>query len=61
MALYCRSFGFRQPYQVLVDSTFCVEVCQHKIDPAKQLATVLQGECKISEKHLSLYLKLYLS
>ncbi|CEL55298.1 rRNA-processing protein utp23 OS=Schizosaccharomyces pombe (strain 972 / ATCC 24843) GN=utp23 PE=3 SV=1 [Rhizoctonia solani AG-1 IB] len=47
MALYCRSFGFRQPYQVLVDSTFCVEVCQHKIDPAKQLATVLQGECKI--------------
>ncbi|CAE6352582.1 unnamed protein product [Rhizoctonia solani] len=47
MALYSMSFGFRQPYQVLVDSTFCVEVCQHKIDPMKQLATVLQGECKL--------------
>lgn len=48
MALYSMSFGFRQPYQVVVDSTFCLEVCQHKMDPLKQLGTVLQGECKIS-------------
>ncbi|KAG8762095.1 hypothetical protein FRC11_011172 [Ceratobasidium sp. 423] len=47
MALYSMSFGFRQPYQVLVDSTFCIEVCQHKMDPMKQLTTVLQGECKL--------------
>ncbi|ELU40488.1 Fcf1 domain-containing protein [Rhizoctonia solani AG-1 IA] len=47
MALYSMSFGFRQPYQVLVDSTFCIEVCQHKIDAVKQLTTVLQGECKL--------------
>ncbi|QRV74953.1 rRNA processing protein, Fcf1 family protein [Ceratobasidium sp. AG-Ba] len=47
MALYHMSFGFRQPYQVLVDSTFCLEVFQHKIDPLKQLCTVLQGECKL--------------
>ncbi|KAF8604599.1 hypothetical protein BDV93DRAFT_537684 [Ceratobasidium sp. AG-I] len=47
MALYSMSFGFRQPYQVLVDSTFCREICQHKMDPLKQLGTVLQGECKI--------------
>jgi U3 small nucleolar RNA-associated protein 23 len=49
MALYSMSFGFRQPYQVLVDSTFCTEVCQHKMDPIKQLSVVLQGDCKISE------------
>ncbi|CAE6517421.1 unnamed protein product [Rhizoctonia solani] len=49
MALYSMSFGFRQPYQVLVDSTFCIEVCQHKMDPVKQLRTVLQGECKLIE------------
>ncbi|CAE6442296.1 unnamed protein product [Rhizoctonia solani] len=47
MALYTMSFGFRQPYQVLVDSTFCIEVCQHKMDPVKQLTAVLQGECKL--------------
>ncbi|KAH7341893.1 Fcf1-domain-containing protein [Rhizoctonia solani] len=47
MALYSMNFGFRQPYQVLVDSTFCIEVCQHKMDPVKQLTTVLQGECKL--------------
>ncbi|CAE6456463.1 unnamed protein product [Rhizoctonia solani] len=47
MALYSMNFGFRQPYQVLVDSTFCVEICQHKMDPTKQLTTVLQGECKL--------------
>ncbi|KAG8739995.1 hypothetical protein FRC10_004874 [Ceratobasidium sp. 414] len=48
MALYSMSFGFRQPYQVLIDSTFCIEVFQHKIDPAKQLATVLQDDCKLT-------------
>ncbi|CAE6446715.1 hypothetical protein ACGC1H_002910 [Rhizoctonia solani] len=47
MALYSMTFGFRQPYQVLVDSTFCIEVYQHKMDPVKQLSTVLQGECKL--------------
>ncbi|KAG9120970.1 hypothetical protein FRC07_003279 [Ceratobasidium sp. 392] len=47
MALYSMSFGFRQPYQVLVDSTFCIEVFQHKMDPLKQLSTVLQGGCKL--------------
>ncbi|KAG8793689.1 hypothetical protein FRC12_001931 [Ceratobasidium sp. 428] len=47
MALYSMSFGFRQPYQVLVDSTFCIDVFKHKIDPLKQLSTVLQGDCKL--------------
>ncbi|KAF7784465.1 hypothetical protein Agabi119p4_630 [Agaricus bisporus var. burnettii] len=46
MHLYCRSFGFRQPYQVLVDSETCKAAISHKIDIVKQLGTVLQGEVK---------------
>ncbi|KAF5374908.1 hypothetical protein D9758_000485 [Tetrapyrgos nigripes] len=46
MALYSMSFGFRQPYQVLVDSEICKEVTEHKLEFVKQLAAVLQGEVK---------------
>ncbi|KAF8309573.1 Fcf1-domain-containing protein, partial [Clavulina sp. PMI_390] len=46
MKLYSRSFGFRQPYQVLVDSTFCTYAAQNKIDIPKQLGVVLQGQQK---------------
>ncbi|KAK7058802.1 hypothetical protein VNI00_001426 [Paramarasmius palmivorus] len=31
------SFGFRQPYQVLVDSEICKEAIEHKIELVKQL------------------------
>lgn len=48
MELYSRSFGFRQPYQVLVDSSFCVYATQNKIDIPKQLGAVLQGQQKQS-------------
>jgi len=40
------SFGFRQPYQVLVDSELCRASVDHKIELAKQLGTVLQGQVK---------------
>lgn len=46
MALYSTSFGFRQPYQVLVDSEICATVTKQKIDLPKQLAMVLQGQVK---------------
>ncbi|KAJ6519534.1 PIN domain-like protein [Mycena sanguinolenta] len=46
MALYSMSFGFRQPYQVLVDSEMCKEATEHKIELVKQLNSVLQGEMK---------------
>jgi U3 small nucleolar RNA-associated protein 23 len=49
MALYSMSFGFRQPYQVLVDSTFCEYAVKNKIEIAKQLDAVLQGQAKPSE------------
>ncbi|KAI0757076.1 Fcf1-domain-containing protein [Daedaleopsis nitida] len=46
MSLYSMSFGFRQPYQVLVDSHMCKDAVAHKIELAKQLAVVLQGTVK---------------
>lgn len=46
MALYSMTFGFRQPYQVLVDSTMCKSASELKIELVKQLGTVLQGEIK---------------
>ncbi|OSD03511.1 PIN domain-like protein [Trametes coccinea BRFM310] len=46
MSLYALSFGFRQPYQVLVDSHMCKEAVAHKIELVKQLGVVLQGTVK---------------
>ncbi|RPD63019.1 PIN domain-like protein [Lentinus tigrinus ALCF2SS1-6] len=46
MSLYAMSFGFRQPYQVLVDSHMCKEAIAHKIELVKQLGVVLQGTVK---------------
>ncbi|KAJ7786007.1 Fcf1-domain-containing protein [Mycena metata] len=46
MALYSMSFGFRQPYQVLVDSEMCKAATELKIELAKQLNSVLQGDVK---------------
>ncbi|KAF9499821.1 hypothetical protein BDN71DRAFT_1441418 [Pleurotus eryngii] len=59
MALYSMSFGFRQPYQVLIDSHMCKEAIDHKLDIMKQLGVVLQGlvkpmitQCCIHELYL---------
>ncbi|KAJ7462680.1 Fcf1-domain-containing protein [Mycena galericulata] len=46
MALYSMSFGFRQPYQVLVDSEMCKAATDSKIELVKQLNSVLQGDVK---------------
>jgi len=46
MSLYSMSFGFRQPYQVLVDSEMCKVAISHKIELEKQLGVVLQGTVK---------------
>ncbi|KAF7319919.1 Fcf1-domain-containing protein [Mycena kentingensis (nom. inval.)] len=46
MSLYSMSFGFRQPYQVLVDSEMCKTAAESKTELAKQLSSVLQGEVK---------------
>ncbi|KDQ17185.1 hypothetical protein BOTBODRAFT_648400 [Botryobasidium botryosum FD-172 SS1] len=46
MNLHTHSFGFRQPYQVLIDSTFCENGTQQKIEIERMLDIVLQGKGK---------------
>ncbi|KAG2368250.1 Fcf1-domain-containing protein [Suillus spraguei] len=46
MHLYSMSFGFRQPYQILVDSEMCQIAIDAKLDLVKQFSTVLQGNVK---------------
>lgn len=49
MAVYSHAFGFRQPYQILIDADFCQVLHDCKFDVAKQLHTVLQGDVKPSK------------
>ncbi|KAK0208575.1 Fcf1-domain-containing protein [Desarmillaria ectypa] len=46
MALYSMTFGFRQPYQVLIDSEMCKLAVDTNIELVKQIGTVLHGEIK---------------
>lgn len=48
MALYSMTFGFRQPYQVLIDASFCEHASNSKIELEKQLDAVFQGQAKPS-------------
>ncbi|KAF8507052.1 PIN domain-like protein [Russula emetica] len=49
MAMYSTSFGFRQPYQVLVDSEMCETAVSQKIDFLARIESVLVGSVKLSE------------
>jgi len=60
MALYAMSFGFRQPYQVLIDAEMCTSAITLKLEIVKQFGVVLQGtikpmitQCCIHELYLS--------
>ncbi|RIB18273.1 Fcf1-domain-containing protein, partial [Gigaspora rosea] len=46
MALYSNSFGFREPYQILVDWNFMQTAIRYKMDICKQLCMVLLGNTK---------------
>ncbi|CAG8563120.1 9444_t:CDS:2 [Paraglomus brasilianum] len=46
MTLYHISFGFREPYQILVDSSFLLTVATYKIDIKTLLPKVMQGVIK---------------
>ncbi|KAG6901854.1 hypothetical protein C0995_007240 [Termitomyces sp. Mi166 len=46
MSLYSMTFGFRLPYQVLVDSETLKTAVEQKIELVRQLGIVLQGEVK---------------
>nr|XP_024215895.1 rRNA-processing protein UTP23 homolog isoform X2 [Halyomorpha halys] len=47
LRFYCNNFGFRKPYQVLVDGTFCNTALQNKINITEQLLKYLGGDVKL--------------
>ncbi|KAF8633996.1 hypothetical protein AX15_001170 [Amanita polypyramis BW_CC] len=46
MHLYHMTFGFRLPYQILVDSTICETAIELQYELVKHFGSVLQGEVK---------------
>ena len=44
--IFKNNFGFREPYQVLLDGTFCQVALAHKINIQDQLPRYLGGQCK---------------
>ncbi|KAG9289184.1 hypothetical protein G9A89_022493 [Geosiphon pyriformis] len=46
MGLYNVSFGFREPYQILLDGDFFYTALQYKINLETQLSKVMQGATK---------------
>lgn len=47
MSLYKNNFGFREPYQILLDGTFCQVALAHKVNIQEQLPKYLSGTCKL--------------
>lgn len=47
MSLFKNNFGFREPYQVLLDGTFCQVALAHKVNIQDQLPKYLGGQCKL--------------
>ncbi|RIA85679.1 Fcf1-domain-containing protein [Glomus cerebriforme] len=46
MTLYSNSFGFREPYQILVDGDFMRTALRYKMDISRQLCIVMLGKTK---------------
>lgn len=47
MSLYRNNFGFREPYQILLDGTFCQVALAHKVNIQDQVPKYLGGHCKL--------------
>ncbi|KAG5892940.1 hypothetical protein JTB14_014995 [Gonioctena quinquepunctata] len=47
IGFFSNSYGFRQPYQVLVDGTFCLAALKNKINVADNIPRYLQSEIKL--------------
>ncbi|ODN80046.1 hypothetical protein L202_03905 [Cryptococcus amylolentus CBS 6039] len=47
MALYTQTFGFRQPFQVLVSQDVLIEGAKCELNMPKQFLNITQGECKL--------------
>ncbi|XP_063230029.1 rRNA-processing protein UTP23 homolog [Bacillus rossius redtenbacheri] len=46
ISFFCNNFGFRQPYQVLIDGTFCYAALKNKVNIRDQLPKYLEGDVK---------------
>jgi U3 small nucleolar RNA-associated protein 23 len=44
---YVNNYGFRQPYQILLDGTFCLGALNNKINISDNIPRYLQGELKL--------------
>ncbi|KAL3283402.1 hypothetical protein HHI36_006548 [Cryptolaemus montrouzieri] len=47
IGFYTNNYGFRQPYQILIDGTFCFAALQNKINIADNIPRYLQAEIKL--------------
>ncbi|XP_030768399.1 rRNA-processing protein UTP23 homolog [Sitophilus oryzae] len=47
LGFYINTFGFRQPYQLLADGTFCFAALNNKINVVNDIPKYLQGEIKL--------------
>ncbi|KAN0128365.1 Fcf1 domain containing protein [Lactarius tabidus] len=59
MSMFSTSFGFREPYQVLVDSSMCETAVSSKMDFTTQVQSVLVGSVKLMITQCCIY-ELYL-
>jgi U3 small nucleolar RNA-associated protein 23 len=46
MEQYSMTFGFREPYQVLVDAEMVTDACRFKMDLAASLERTVHGKVK---------------
>ena len=47
LTFYKNKFGFRPPFQVLIDGTFCQFALQNKVNISEQLPKYLSEEVKL--------------
>ncbi|XP_067006984.2 rRNA-processing protein UTP23 homolog [Anabrus simplex] len=47
LGFFCNNYGFRQPYQILIDGTFCYAALKNKFNIKEQLPKYLDGEVKL--------------
>ncbi|XP_069698748.1 rRNA-processing protein UTP23 homolog [Periplaneta americana] len=47
LSFFCNNYGFRQPYQVLIDGTFCYAALKNKFNIREQMPKYLDGNVKL--------------
>nr|CAD7260500.1 unnamed protein product [Timema shepardi] len=47
LSFFCNNFGFRQPYQVLIDGTFCYAALKNQVNIREQIPKYLEAEVKL--------------